>query len=169
VARLAAEVSGAYADGVMLVGVLKGSVWFLADLARALAVPCEVDFLAISAYSTGAGGVRLVKDLESDVSDKDVVVVDDLVDTGLTLSYVIGELARRHPRSVEACVLLDKPARRLVPTALRFVGFAVPDEVVLGYGLDFAERYRNIDSVVAGDLATLRADPDAYVKQLFSG
>lgn len=166
---MAAEVSGAYPQGVMLVGVLKGSVCFMADLARALVVRCEVDFLAISAYSTGAGGVRLVKDLESDISGRDVVVVDDLVDTGLTLTYVMGELARRHPRSVEACVLLDKPARRLVPTALRFVGWAIPDEVVLGYGIDFAERYRNVDDVVAGDLAALRTDPDAYVKQLFSG
>ncbi len=167
--RLAAEVSGAYPDGVLLVEVLKGSTWFLADLARALTVRCEVDFLAISAYGAGRAGARLVKDLEADISGRDVVVVDVMVDTGLTLTYLTGELARRRPRSVESCILLDKTARRLVPTAPRFVGFAIPDEVVVGYGVDFAERYRNLGAVVAGDLPALRADPDAYVRQLFSG
>lgn len=167
VARLGRELSAAYPEGVLLVGVLKGSVWFLADLVRAVETACTVDFLAISAYSEGTGRVRIVKDLDLDVYGLDVVLVEDVVDTGLTLSYVLGELARRQPRSLEVCALLDKTARRLVPTPVRFRGFAVEDEFVLGYGLDFAERYRNLDAVVSGDLGTLRADPEAYVDQLF--
>jgi hypoxanthine phosphoribosyltransferase len=96
-----------------------------------------------------------------------VVLVEDIVDTGLTLSYVLGELRRREPRSVEVCALLDKTARRIVPIPLRFVGFSIPDDFVLGYGMDFAERYRNIDRVVAGDVKALRADADAHVQDLY--
>jgi hypoxanthine phosphoribosyltransferase len=95
------------------------------------------------------------------------VLVEDIVDTGLTLSYVVGELRRRGPRSVEVCALLDQRVRRIVPVPLRFVGFTIPDAVVLGYGMDFAERYRNLDRVVAGDLRALRTDPDAHVKELY--
>jgi hypoxanthine phosphoribosyltransferase len=168
VRRLAAEISKAYDDGVVLVAVLKGSVPFLADLVRSLTIVPEVDFLAISAYAEGTGRVRLVKDLDLDIAGRDVVLVEDVVDTGLTLTYVLGELARRGPRSLEACTLLDKTARRIVPTPVRFVGFAVADEFVLGYGLDFAERYRNLDLVAAGDLRLLRKDPDAYVDDLFA-
>ncbi|MBV9935275.1 MAG: hypothetical protein JO367_13305, partial [Actinobacteria bacterium] len=98
-----------------------------------------------------------------------VVLVEDVVDTGLTLTYVLGELERRQPRSLEVCTLLDKAARRIVPVKLRFVGFEVPDEFVLGYGLDFGERYRNLDVVVAGDLDALRGDPDAHVEELYAG
>jgi hypoxanthine phosphoribosyltransferase len=159
--------SSAYPDGVLLIGVLKGSVPFLADVARAMTIPTEVDFLAISAYAEGTGRVRIVKDLEADIAGRDVVLVEDIVDTGLTLSYVLGELRRRSPRSVEVCALLDKTVRRIVPVPLRFVGFAIPDAFVLGYGMDFAERYRNLDRVVAGDLRALRTNPDAHVKDLY--
>jgi hypoxanthine phosphoribosyltransferase len=169
VARVAAEVSAAYPEGVLLVAVLKGSVWFLADLVRALTVPCQVDFLAISSYAEGTGRVRIVKDLDADIAGRDVVLVEDVVDTGLTLTYVLGELARRDPKSLEVCALLDKVARRIVPAPVRFVAFEVGDEFVLGYGLDFGERYRNLDEVVAGDLEALRADPDAHVETLFGG
>jgi len=169
VERLGRELSDAYPAGVVLVAVLKGSVCFLADLVRALTVPCEVDFLAISAYAEGTGRVRIVKDLDLDVCGRDVVLVEDIVDTGLTLTYVLGQLRQRAPRSLEVCALLDKAARRIVPLPLRFVGFVIGDEFVLGYGLDFAERYRNLDVVVAGDLDALRADPDAHVQELFSG
>jgi hypoxanthine phosphoribosyltransferase len=165
--RLGAELSAAYPDGVLLVGVLKGSVPFLADMVRAMTVPAEIDFLAISAYTEGTGRVRIVKDLEADICGRDVVLVEDIVDTGLTVSYVLGELRRRQPRTVEVCALLDKAVRRIVPVPLRFVGFSIPDEFVLGYGMDFAERYRNLDRVVAGDLNALRANPDAHVKELY--
>lgn len=153
---------------MVLVAVLKGSVCFLADLVRSVTVSCQVDFLAISSYAEGTGRVRIVKDLDTDISGQEVVLVEDIVDTGLTLTYILGELERRDPRSLQVCALLDKAARRIVPTPIRFVGFAIDDEFVLGYGLDYAERYRNLDRVVAGDLATLRVEPDAHVEELFS-
>jgi hypoxanthine phosphoribosyltransferase len=127
----------------------------------------ELDFLAISAYAEGRSRVRIVKDLETDITGRDVVLVEDIVDTGLTLSYVLGQLRSRQPRSVEVCALLDKTVRRIVPVPVRFVGFTIPDAFVLGYGMDFAERYRNLDRVVAGDLQALRSDPDAHVKELY--
>jgi hypoxanthine phosphoribosyltransferase len=165
--RLAGEIATAYPGGVLLVGVLKGCVLFLADLVRSVTVPVEVDFLAISSYAPGTGRVRIVKDLGADICGRDVVLVEDIVDTGLTVTYVVGELRRRDPASVEVCTLLDKAARRLVPVPIRFTGFAVEDEFVLGYGLDFAERYRNLNRIVAGDVHSLRLDPDAHVKGLY--
>ena len=167
VRRLGAQLSADYPHGILAVAVLKGSVCFMADLVRAVTVPVEVDFLAVSSYAPGTGRVRIVKDLEADVADRDVVLVEDIVDTGLTLTYLLGELARRSPRSLEVCALLDKACRRIVPTDVRYVGFEIGDEFVLGYGLDFAERYRNLDHVVAGDLHALRADPHAHEAQLF--
>jgi hypoxanthine phosphoribosyltransferase len=169
VSRLGREISEAYPDGVLLVAVLKGSVPFLADLVRAVTVPVEVDFLAISAYAAGTGRVRLVKDLDTDIAGRDVVLVEDIVDTGLTLTYLLGELRRREPRSLEACVLLDRVAQRIVPLAVRFTGFEIADEFVIGYGLDFAERYRNLDLVATAELSVLQGDPDAYVDAVFDG
>lgn len=168
VARLGREISEAYDDGVVLVAVLKGSVLFLADLVRALGIAPEVDFLAISSYAPHSGRVRLVKDLDIDIAGRDVILVEDIVDTGLTLTYLLSQLARRSPRSLAVCTLLDKATRRIVPTELRFVGFTVGDDFVLGYGLDFAERYRNLKLVAAGNLGALRTDPDAHVEQFFS-
>jgi hypoxanthine phosphoribosyltransferase len=153
---------------MVLVAVLKGSVCFLADLVRSVTVSCQIDFLAISSYAEGTGRVRIVKDLDTDISGQEVVLVEDIVDTGLTLTYILGELERRGPRSLAVCALLDKTARRIVPTPIQYVGFAIEDEFVLGYGLDYAERYRNLDRVVAGDLAALRVEPDAHVEELFS-
>lgn len=167
VARLGAEVSAAYDDGLVLVGVLKGSVVFLADLARTLTVDPVVDFLALSSYRPGGPRVRLVKDLDTDIGGRHVVVVEDVVDTGLTLTWLLGELDRRGPASLAVCTLLDKRARRLVPVPVRFVGFEVQDEFVLGYGLDYQGRYRNLDVIVAGDLEALRVDPDAHVPELY--
>ena len=167
VRRLGAELSAAYADGVVLVAVLKGSVVFLADLVRAMTVAPVVEFLAVSAYGQGTGRVRLVKDLDVDIGGRDVVLVEDIVDTGLTLAYLTGELTRREPASLSVCTLLDKPARRILPADLAHVGFEVPDVFVLGYGLDFAGRYRNLQLLAAGDLDTLARDPDAYVPQLY--
>jgi hypoxanthine phosphoribosyltransferase len=167
VRRLGSRLSADYPDGLLLVAVLKGSVVFLSDLVRAISVPVEVDFLAISSYAPETGRVRIVKDLESDICGRDVVLVEDIVDTGLTLTYLLGELGRRSPRSLETCALLDKGCRRIVPTPVRFVGFEIGDDFVLGYGLDYAERYRNLDMVVAGDLLALRNDADAHVAELF--
>src|SRR4051794_22127329 len=169
VRRLAGEISTAYPDGVLLVAVLKGSVPFLADLVRALTVPSEVDFLAISHYTEGTGRVRIVKDLETDICERDVVLVEDIVDTGLTLTYILGELRRRQPRRLDVCALLDKTVRRIVPTPVRFAGFDIADEFVLGYGLDFAQRYRNLNCIIAGDLRALRGDPAAHVEALYGG
>jgi len=167
VRRLGAELSQAYPEGVLLVAILRGSIWFLADLVRAMSCPVEVDFMAISSYAEGTGRVRIVKDLDLDINQRHVVLVEDVVDTGLTLTYVLGELRRREPASLEVCALLDKTTRRIVPTPVRFVGFEVADDFVLGYGLDFAGRYRNLDFVVAGDLSALREDPDAHVADLY--
>jgi hypoxanthine phosphoribosyltransferase len=169
VAALGAEISAAYPDGVVLIGVLKGSVLFFADLVRAVTVPVEVDFLAISSYGEGTGRVRIVKDLDIDIHARPTLLVEDIVDTGLTLTYILSVLRRRQPASLEVCALLDKTARRIVPPPVRFVGFEIPDEFVLGYGLDFAERYRNLNRIVAGDLEALQVDPDAHVAELFAG
>jgi hypoxanthine phosphoribosyltransferase len=168
VAHLAGEISAGYGDGVVLAAVLKGSVPFLADLVRGLTIAAEVDFLAISSYAPDTGRVRLVKDLDTDIAGRDVILVEDIVDTGLTLTYLLGELARRGPRSLAACALLDRAGRRIVPTPLRFVGFEIGDEYVVGYGLDFEERYRNLDMVVATDAASLRAGATAHLDALAS-
>ncbi len=167
VTRLGAELSRAYPSGVLLVGVLKGSVPFLADLIRAVDVDVTVDFLAISAYTEGTGRVRIVKDLEADIWGRDVVLVEDIVDTGLTATYVLGELRRRGPRTVEVCTVLDKSVRRLVPVPIRFAGFEIGDEFVVGYGMDFGERFRNLDRIIAADVHALRADPNAYFDALY--
>ncbi len=169
VTRLAAEISAAYDDGVVLVAVLKGSVPFLADMVRSLTVAPLIDFMAISTYAPDSGRVRIVKDTDIDLYDRHVVLVEDIVDTGLTLTYLLGELRGREPRSVEACALLDKTVRRIVPTPVRFTGFEIADEFVIGYGLDYAGRYRNLDRVLAGDLKVLRNDPDAYLEELYRG
>jgi hypoxanthine phosphoribosyltransferase len=176
VRRLAGELASVYgqSDGdLVLVAVLKGSVMFLADLARAMATFAPqlspmFDFMAISSYAPDSGRVRILKDLDVDVYDRHVVLVEDIVDTGLSLNFLLGVLRRRQARSVEACVLLDKTARRIIPTPVRFRGFEIGDEFALGYGLDYAGRYRNLDRVVAGDLGRLRADPDAYVSELYA-
>lgn len=167
VRRLAGEISATYDDDLVVVAVLKGSLIFFADLVRALTIRPSIDFLAISRYEPDSGRVRLVKDLDHDVAGRPVLLVEDIVDTGLSLGYLLGELGSREPASLDVCTLLDKRVRRILPTPLAFVGFEVPDVFVLGYGLDFAGRYRNLDVVVGGDLAALGADPDVYVRQLY--
>jgi hypoxanthine phosphoribosyltransferase len=167
VKRLGGELSSTTDDGVVLVPVLKGSLLFVADLVRSMSVSPVVDFLAISTYAQGTGRVRLVKDLDTDIEGRDVVLVEDIVDTGLTLAYLLGELGRRSPASLRVCALLDRPGGRIVPTPLDFVGFEIPNEYVIGYGLDYAGRYRNLDVLAAADPDRLRHDPDAYVAQLY--
>jgi hypoxanthine phosphoribosyltransferase len=131
----------------ILVGVLKGAVVFLADLMRAIEAPCECDFIALSSYgvSTRSSGiVELTKDLSVPIEGRDVLIVEDIVDTGRTLAYLLRNLETRQPRTVRVCALLDKVSRREVPVALDYVGFTIPDEFVVGYGLDFAGLYRNL-------------------------
>ena len=147
--------------------MIRGSIPFVADLARCISTPVAFDFLAISTYAPGSGRVRLTKDLDSDVQGRDVVLVEDLVDTGLTLNYVMSELAGRDPRSLSACALLDRRRRRLVPVDLRFVGLEIEDDLVLGYGLEHMGIYPNVGALHAAELPVLRSDARAYVSQLF--
>lgn len=155
----------------MLVGVLKGSTLFLADLVRALEIEVEIDFISISSYSqtgTSAGVVRIVKDLEADIGGRDVVIVEDIVDTGLTLNYLRRTLSERQPASLRAVTLLDKAARRIVPVELEHSGFEIPDAFVVGYGLDFQGLYRNVPEILAvKDIAKLANDPMLLVEHLF--
>jgi hypoxanthine phosphoribosyltransferase len=135
---------------LLLIGVRKGAVFFMADLMRQLTVPCEIDFMAISSYgaSTDSSGVvRILKDLDINIEGRDVLVVEDIIDSGLTLSYLIRNLEARQPASLEVCALLTKPDRREIDVPVRYVGFEIPNRFVIGYGLDFAERYRNLPYV----------------------
>jgi len=151
VAELGEEISADYAGReLLLIGVLKGAVFFMADLMRHLTVPCEVDFMAISSYgaSTDSSGVvRILKDLDINIDGRDVLVVEDIIDSGLTLSYLIRNLEAREPASLAVCALLTKPDRREIDVPVRYVGFEIPNRFVIGYGLDFAERYRNLPYV----------------------
>jgi hypoxanthine phosphoribosyltransferase len=149
--ELGSEISADYAGReLLLVGVLKGAVFFMADLMRSLAVPCEIDFMAISSYgaSTDSSGVvRILKDLDINIEGRDVLIVEDIIDSGLTLSYLVRNLESRSPSSLEVCALLTKPDRREIEVEVRYVGFEIPNRFVIGYGLDFAERYRNLPFV----------------------
>jgi len=127
----------------------------------------SVDFLSVSTYGGGSDRVRLRKDVDTDLHGRHVVLVEDIVDTGLELSYLRGELTRREPASLRVCTLLDRPQRRILPVALDHVGFEVPDAFLVGYGLGFAGRYRNLDLVAIADHEALLADPDVYVTQLY--
>jgi hypoxanthine phosphoribosyltransferase len=161
VAELGAEITADY-DGrdLLLIGVLKGAVFFMADLMRQIAVPCEVDFMAISSYgdSTDSSGiVRILKDLDINIEGRDVLVVEDIIDSGLTLSYLMRNLESREPASLEICALMTKPSRRQIEVPVRYIGFEIPDRFVVGYGLDLAERYRNLPyvGVLASDVNPL--------------
>ena len=149
----------------VLVTMLKGAVIFLADLFRAIDLPVRVDFMSISSYgsdSEASGGVvRILKDLDQDIGGEDVIVVEDIIDTGLTISYLLATLRARQPASLEVCALLDKTVRRILPVEIRYRGFECPDRFVVGYGLDHGERYRNLPLIVAVDDQTaLTDDPD---------
>ena len=168
VARLGAEIERDHPDGVLLIGVLKGALIFVADLARAITgVPVELDFMSISRFAPDSGRVKILHDLVSDIGGRDVVVVEDIVDTGLTLAYLMGQLRDRGPRSLSACTLLDRPSRRIVPHDLRYRGLVLEDEFVLGYGLHSSDLYRNLPFIAAGDRSVVASTPDAYVDQLY--
>jgi hypoxanthine phosphoribosyltransferase len=145
----------------VLISVLKGGAWFHADLLRAIGGHASVDFMSISSYGKGSSGVvRIMKDLDRDIGGRNVIVVEDIVDTGLTLTYLLSTLRARSPASLAVCTLLDKAARRITPINIRYRGFECPDKFVLGYGLDYAEVYRNLPFIVAvEDLGALERDP----------
>jgi hypoxanthine phosphoribosyltransferase len=151
IAELGDEISEDYRGrDLLLLGVLKGAVFFMADLMRRLSVPCEIDFMAISSYGAAtdsSGVVRILKDLDINIAGRHVLVVEDIIDSGLTLSYLVRNLEAREPASLEVCALMTKPERRQIEVEVRYVGFEIPNRFVIGYGLDFAERYRNLPYV----------------------
>src|ERR1700761_4716172 len=153
IAELGAAITRDYqGKDLVLVGVLKGAVLFLADLMRHIDVPCEIDFMAVSSYGSqtdSSGVVRILKDLDAPIEGRDVLIVEDIIDSGLTLQYLMRNLGARNPRSLEVCSLLTKPERRKVEVLPRYVGFEIPDRFAIGYGLDFSERYRNLPFVAA--------------------
>jgi hypoxanthine phosphoribosyltransferase len=153
VAELGEEISRDYEGrDLMMVGVLKGAVLFLGDLMRHLTVPCEIDFMAVSSYGSqtdSSGVVRILKDLDAPIEERHVLIVEDIIDSGLTLQYLMRNLKARRPASLEVCSLLTKPERLRVDLSPRYVGFEIPDRFAIGYGLDHAQRYRNLDYVAA--------------------
>jgi hypoxanthine phosphoribosyltransferase len=157
--ELAAEIDRDHPQGpVYLIAILKGACFFLADLARAMKTPSRIEFVGISSYGKGktsSGEVKLTKDLDVSIEGYDVVVVEDIVDSGVTLSYLLKIFAQRKPRSLRIATLLDKPERRQRPVDVKYVGFKIPDEFVVGYGLDYAEDYRNLK-----DVCVLSESPD---------
>jgi hypoxanthine phosphoribosyltransferase len=156
IGELGAEISRDYEGrDLLLLGILKGAVLFVSDLMRQIRVPAEVDFMAIASYGSStksSGVVRILKDLDRPIEGRDVLIVEDIVDSGLTLRYLLGNLGGRSPRSLEVCALLSKPAARTVEVPVRYVGFEIPNEFVVGYGLDYQQRYRSLPYV-----ATLEA------------
>ncbi|MBJ7332332.1 MAG: hypoxanthine phosphoribosyltransferase [Solirubrobacteraceae bacterium] len=165
VRELGVQISEDYAGrDLLLIGVLKGAMFFLSDLMRRLTVPCEVDFMAVASYGSStdsSGVVRILKDLDAAIDGRDVLIVEDIVDSGLTLQYLLRNLGARNPGSIEVCALLTKPERREVELEPRYVGFEIPNRFVIGYGLDHAERYRNLPFVAELNPSVLSADkPD---------
>jgi hypoxanthine phosphoribosyltransferase len=161
VAELAEQISRDYAGRpLLLVGVLKGAVFFLSDLMRLIDIPVEVDFMAVASYGSAtdsSGVVRILKDLDAAIEDRDVLIVEDIVDSGLTLQYLLRNLGSRNPRTLEVCALLTKPERRKVDLPTRYIGFEIPDKFVVGYGLDYAERHRNLPFVAVLEQGDRRA------------
>jgi hypoxanthine phosphoribosyltransferase len=155
VRELGRQISADYAGrDLLLVGVLKGAVFFLSDLMRHIDVPCEVDFMAVASYGSAtdsSGVVRILKDLDVALEDRHVLIVEDIIDSGLTLQYLLRSLGARNPASIEVCALLTKPERRKVELEPRYVGFEIPNRFVVGYGLDSGERYRNLPYVAVLD------------------
>ena len=148
VREIADEIQRDYAGKeIMLISVLRGSFIFMADLCRAIDLPCTLDFMSVSSYGKGtssSGQVQITKDLSEDISGRHIIVVEDILDSGNTLSYLLKILEHRHPASIRLCTLLDKPERRVKPVQVHYSGFTIPDAFVVGYGLDYAEKYRNL-------------------------
>jgi len=174
VERLGGDIARSFSDSptdLVYVGVLKGSAVFLADLVRATPADLTVDFISISSYEANAsssGVVRIVKDLEHDIAGKNVVIVEDIVDTGLTLTYLRKTLGARSPRTLQTVTLIDKPARRFLPVPVEWTGFQAPDAFLLGYGLDYRGIYRNVPDLIAvQDVARLALHPRMLIEELY--
>lgn len=165
VAELGAQISADYNqnDALMLICILKGGVMFLTDLMRHIDVPHEIDFLSVSSYGRGArattGNVRIDMDLREEVTGKHLLIVEDIIDSGTTLRFVMDVLKARHPASIRLCALLDKPSRRVIPIPVDYTGFVIEDKFVYGYGLDLDEKYRNLPFIGVVDLEKLKAHP----------
>jgi hypoxanthine phosphoribosyltransferase len=173
VTALGRTITGDYVGRApVFITVLRGGAMFLADLMRQVDLPAEVHFMAISRYGDAVesmGRVQILLDIDADLSGRDVILVEDIVDTGLTLRFLLGALKAHGPASLEVCTLLDKAVRRIVPLSPRYAGFECPDRFVVGYGLDFAERYRNLPDIMqVDDLEALKANPDALLPLLAS-
>lgn len=168
VGRLGAEISAAFPRGVVLAAVVPGAVPFVADLVRRLAIPVEVAFLALRPYTPGTGRVRLTLDLDLDIHSRDVLVVEEIVDTGLTLNYVLSELAGRRPRRLEACALVDRRRRRIAPVEVAFRGLESEEDLILGYGLAHRGWFANLSGLVAGEPADLEAATDAQLSAIWA-
>ena len=155
VKELAGEISRDYEGrDLVMIGILKGAVLFLGDLMRFMSVPCEIDFMAVSSYGSStdsSGVVRILKDLDAPIEGRDVLIVEDIIDSGLTLHYLLKNLQARNPGSLEVCSLLTKPERRRVEDPIRYVGFEIPNRFAIGYGLDYKQRFRNLPFVAALD------------------
>lgn len=151
ITQLGEEISRDYeGEELLLIGILKGSVVFMSDLARSISIPVSMDFMAVSSYGDGAessGVVRILKDLDQEIKGKNILIVEDIIDSGLTLDYLMGYFRARGPKSVEICTIMDKSERRTVDVPIKYLGFDVPNEFLVGYGLDYAEKYRNLPFV----------------------
>jgi hypoxanthine phosphoribosyltransferase len=167
--RVAAAIDADHPEGVTLVGVLKGSVVFLADLARRLTVPVRLELVAIAPYDGSTTRTRVVKDLDGPIVDDHVVLVTGIVDTGLTADFLLRHLRQGGLASIRVCALADKQARRLLPVTVDYAAIEAPDRFLVGYGLDYAGRYRNVDGLWCGDGSALAADPDCYLDALYRG
>jgi hypoxanthine phosphoribosyltransferase len=172
VAQIGQAITRDYAGRApILIGVLKGSLVFMADLVRAIDLPVRVDFMSISSYGDGSnsGVVRILKDLDEPITGQDVILVEDIIDTGLTLTYLLNTLGARQPASLEVCGLLDRSVRRIIEVPVAYKGFDIPDTFVIGYGLDHEGRYRNLNEILGvRDMGALR-DPDAVARVLARG
>lgn len=168
VVRVAGEIGADHPDGVVLVGVLRGALLFLSDLARAItSVPVFVDFLAISRYAPDSGRVRILQDVAIDLTGRDVVLVEDLVDTGLSAAYLTNHLRSLGARSVTLCTMLDRPARRIVPIEVRYRGIEIEDVFVLGYGMHHHDRFRNLRDIWIAARTEVEADPAGVAARLY--
>lgn len=151
IAQLGEQISKDYqGEELLLLGILKGSVIFMSDLARSISIPVSMDFMAVSSYGDGtesSGVVRILKDLDQEIKGKNILIVEDIIDSGLTLDYLMGYFKARGPKSVEICTIMDKSDRRTVEVPIKYLGFDVPNEFLVGYGLDYAEKYRNLPFV----------------------
>jgi len=172
IAAIGAEIARDYAGrSPVLVGVLKGSILFMADLVRAIDLPVRVDFMSITSYGSGSSGVvRILKDLDQPLDGEDVILVEDIIDTGLTVTYLLANLRARNPKTLHVAALLDKSVRRIIEVPIRYKGFDIPDEFVIGYGLDYEGRYRNVSTIVGvADLDSLAAGPGPLAPYLPDG